>query len=219
MPRTGSAREVTLAGAAVVLLVLSLVLVVPRLLSTAADEVPAAAPSSSQSWQSWQPPAPSRTARPTRDPATGPPMALDVPAVGLDARVVPIDIGAGRVLTPPADPTVVGWWAAGAEPGAAEGTVVLAGHTVRAGGGVFDDLADLDPGAVVEVRTARGVITYLVEAVEEYSREELANDATAVFSQSVGGRLVLVTCADYADGDYAGNLVVTALPHRRLEQG
>lgn len=215
MPRTGSAREVTLAGAAVVLLVLSLVLVVPRLLSTAADEVPAAVPSS----QSWQPPAPSRAPRPTRDPAAGPPMALAVPAVGLDARVVPIDIGAGQVLTPPADPTVVGWWAAGAEPGAAGGTVVLAGHTVRAGGGVFDDLAELDPGAVVEIRTARGVVTYLVEAVEEYSRDELANDATAVFGQSGGGRLVLVTCADYADGDYAGNLVVTALPHQHREQG
>lgn len=218
MPRTGSAREVTLAGAAVVVLVLSLVLVVPRLLSTAADEVPSAVPSSPSS-QSWQPPAPSRAPRPTRDPAAGPPMALDVPAVGLEARVVPIDIGAGQVLTPPADPTVVGWWAAGAAPGAAEGTVVLAGHTVRAGGGVFDDLAELDPGAVVEIRTARGVVTYLVESIEEYSREELADDATAVFSQSVGGRLVLVTCADYADGDYAGNLVVTALPHPDLEQG
>lgn len=219
MPRTGSAREATLAGAAVVLLVLSLVLVVPRLLSPAADEVPAAVPSSSRSSQSWQPPAPSKAPRPTRDPAAGPPMALDVPAVGLGARVVPIDIGAGQVLTPPADPTVVGWWAAGAEPGAARGTVVLAGHTVRAGGGVFDDLAELDPGAVVEIRTTRGVVTYLVEGVEEYSRDELANDATAVFSQSVGGRLVLVTCADYTDGDYAGNLVVTALPHPRRAQG
>lgn len=214
MPLAGSARKVTLAGAALVLLVLSLVLVAPRLLSNTGDEAPAAVPASSR-----QPSAQSTPKRPTRDPAAGLPMALNVPDVGLDARVVPIDIGAGQVLTPPADPTVVGWWAAGAEAGAAGGTVVLAGHTVRAGGGVFDDLAELDPGAVVEIRTARGVVTYLVEAIEEYSREELANDASAVFSQSVGGRLVLVTCADYADGDYAGNLVVTALPHPHLEQG
>lgn len=89
---------------------------------------------------------------------------------------------------------------------------MITGHAVRLGDGAFDDLALLDPGALVRVRTERGVITYRVDAVEDYSKDQLARISERLFSQSVEGQLVLVTCSDYYAGEYHGNTVVVAHP-------
>src|SRR5690606_22293403 len=61
-----------------------------------------------------------------------------IPSIEVSAPVVSIKSNADRVLVPPRDPTVVGWWSDGAPPGSPTGTAVLVGHTVSAGGGVFD---------------------------------------------------------------------------------
>jgi hypothetical protein len=54
----------------------------------------------------------------------------------VDAPVVPIESNENRVLLPPRDPSVAGWWSYGGAPGAPEGSAVLIGHTVRNDGGV-----------------------------------------------------------------------------------
>lgn len=146
------------------------------------------------------------------DPARGRPARVSIPGIGVDASVEGIGLGEGGLLVPPADQRRVGWWNGGAEPGSPRGAVVLAGHTVRLGDGVFDDLPALHEGDRVEVTTERGVVTYRVDEVAALDKEELARVSTRLFSRTGTARLVLITCGDYAHGEYHGNVVVTALP-------
>ncbi len=148
-------------------------------------------------------------ARTTASPYAGVPERLLVPALGVDAPVIPIGMRAGTLL-PPSDPQVLGWWTGGAPVGAKRGGAVLTGHTVHTGGGAFDDLDRLRPGDVARVRTGKGTIGYRVSAVTIYRKASLAADARRVFSQSVPGRLVLVTCSDWDGTTYLSNTVVFA---------
>jgi LPXTG-site transpeptidase (sortase) family protein len=164
----------------------------------------------------------SRPARPTftAPPAApaawrpGAPRRLLVPALHVAAPVLPIGT-VGRTLVPPADPTRLGWWAAGAVPGAARGSAVVAGHTVHTGGGALDRLGDLRPGDAVVVRTARGRLDYVVRRVVVLRKGTLAERAPQLFDQRGPGRLVLVTCTDWDGTRYLGNTVVIAVPARR----
>lgn len=141
--------------------------------------------------------------------AAGVPLSLVVPRLGVDAPVIKIKIEKG-VLIPPSDPTVVGWWAKGSRPGAAWGGALLTGHTMHLGGGVFDDLEKLKTRDDVRVRTPNGVLRYTVTGVTIYRKASLAKDAKRVFSQTVPGRLVLVTCEDWNGYIYLSNTVVFA---------
>lgn len=115
-------------------------------------------------------------------------------------------------LTPPSDPSTVGWWSAGALPGARRGSVVITGHTVHDGGGAFDNLDKLAPGSVVVVSTVRGPVRYRIATVTTYRKATLAKQAARLFDQGVGGRLVLVTCEDWNGEVYLSNVVVVAQP-------
>ena len=116
----------------------------------------------------------------------------------------------GSALTPPDDPTVLGWW--GKRAGSRHGTTLLTGHTVRDVGGTFDDL---ELTAVGERAHVNGH-SYEVASVEVISKDELAKRAPALFAQTGRPNLVLVTCEDYdpATGHYASNVVVTLDPVR-----
>jgi LPXTG-site transpeptidase (sortase) family protein len=145
-----------------------------------------------------------------RGHVTGVPVLLRIPSIGVAADVEAV-AAEGGVLAPPADPALVGWWAAGARAGSRGGAVLLTGHTVHGGGGVFDDLAALDRGDVVEVGTRAGVVTYVVATVRELDKEQLASTAPSLFGAGGPPRVVLVTCADWDDGDYLGNTVVVGV--------
>jgi len=152
-----------------------------------------------------------RPDRPEDDPAAGAPRRLVVPQLGVDVPVVEID-APGGVLRPPDDPQVLGWWRDGVRPGAARGSALITGHTVSSGGGAFDDLETLRRGAPVSVRTEAGVVDYEVVSVTIYRKAALARHAARVFSQTVPGRLVLITCEDWNGTAYESNAVVTAAP-------
>ncbi|MEU4197290.1 class F sortase [Kribbella sp. NPDC026611] len=147
------------------------------------------------------PAAPVRPARPT---------GIAIPQLGVDAPVLAIK-AVNAALTPPSDPTTVGWWSGGAQPGAKRGSAVITGHTVHSGGGAFDNLDKLVPGSVIQVSTVRGVLRYQVATVTTYRKATLAKRAAQVFDQSVAGRLVLVTCEDWNGEIYLSNVVVIAL--------
>jgi LPXTG-site transpeptidase (sortase) family protein len=85
---------------------------------------------------------------------------------------------------------------------------------VSVGGGAFDDLDRLRPGNRLRVGTRAGVIDYEVTRVTIYRKSTLAQHAARVFSQSVRGRLVLVTCEDWDGTTYLSNAVVFAKPAR-----
>ncbi|HET7385356.1 MAG TPA: class F sortase [Nocardioidaceae bacterium] len=150
---------------------------------------------------------------PERLPAAGRPTRLVVPTLDIDVPVVPID-APGGVLLPPSDPQMLGWWQGGAVPGAATGGALITGHTVHTGGGAFDHLATLHKGDPVTVRTGNGSIRYAVKRVTVYHKQRLAKHAKQVFSQTVPGRLVLITCDDWTGSVYLSNAVVVASPVR-----
>jgi LPXTG-site transpeptidase (sortase) family protein len=150
-----------------------------------------------------------RAARPKPHAAAGRPNRLVVPKLGIDAPVIDIGVVDGTLL-PPSDPQTLGWWSDGAAPGALRGGALITGHTVHTGGGAFDDLETLEAGDRVRVRTVTGVIPYVVRGVTVYRKATLARDAERVFSQTVPGRLVLITCEDWNGSGYDSNAIVFA---------
>jgi len=139
------------------------------------------------------------------------PLRLRFGALGIDAAVVPIRT-AGRVLTPPADPSRLGWWREGARPGAATGTVLVTGHTVHEGHGALDDLDQAVVGDRVAVSGRGHRVTYRVARVLVLTKAQLARRAAGLFDVDGPHRLVLVTCESWDGAAYDGNVVVVAEP-------
>lgn len=141
--------------------------------------------------------------------------ALIVPDIGLAAPVIDIEMDMAGVLSPPADTDIVGWWQRSAEPGARLGQTVITGHTVHSGGGVMNRLGEMQAGDEVHVRDEGRVVDYRVTDVQTLSTAEVADYAVPLFGQDrEEGRLVLVTCTDWVDGDYLSNIIVVADPIR-----
>ena len=149
-------------------------------------------------------------------PAASAPVRVGIAALGIDAPVSPvgIDIAHGVLGVPPAIHRA-GWWRDGAAPGARTGSVLIAGHVDRAGGGIgaFFRLREATPGERVTVRTAAGrTVTYRVVSVRNYLKSRLP---TSVYSLKGRPRLVLVTCGGpfiTSIGHYRDNVVLTAVP-------
>jgi LPXTG-site transpeptidase (sortase) family protein len=136
-----------------------------------------------------------------------------IPRIGVDAPIVPIQSNEDRVLNPPPDPSVVGWWSQGAAPGEAQGSAVLVGHTVRdRNGGVFDNIGDLGSGDTIEVEGWDATLTYRVKSINVLSKEEVAQNAEEIFAQTGAGRLVVITCDDWDGNGWRSNIVTIAAP-------
>ena len=164
---------------------------------------------------------PTATETPAEEPAEQPeseaeplhgPYTVRIPSIGVDAPVVSIEVNDDRVLVPPRELSVVGWWSDGAAPGAARGSAVLVGHSARAGGGVFDDVSTLQQGDTIEVAGADDELSYTVESVQVLSKEDLARNAEEIFDQSGDGRLVVITCEDFDGTAWRSNIVTIASP-------
>ena len=109
----------------------------------------------------------------------------------------------------------VAWWASGAAPGSGSGSVVLAAHvSYRGETGPFTRLAQVAPGARVEVTSADGrTSAYAVVSVRNAPKASL--DRIELFRSTGPAALVLVTCGGAYDPEthsYAENVVVTAQP-------
>jgi Sortase domain len=157
------------------------------------------------------PPAPTSPA-PATSPAAAP-IRLALPALAIDAPVVPVGVQPGGGMAIPDDPKVLGWWQGGARTGD-RGTVVLAGHvdTAQAGAGALFPLSRAVPGQHVLLTTSQGTRDYVINAVRAYLKADLPSEVFATTGQS---RLALITCGgpfDPRTRQYADNLVVYALP-------
>ena len=138
---------------------------------------------------------------------------LFVPQIDVDALIVPIQLEPDGVLDPPSSVAEVGWWDGSARAGESQGQTVLTGHTVSSGGGVLDDLDGLTEGDLVHLTDRNGRVDYVVTQVAVWSKKKLAQNAVETFGQDRHhGRLVLVTCEDWVEGDYRSNVVVFADP-------
>jgi hypothetical protein len=155
------------------------------------------------------------TARVTGATAASPPVALVIPAIGVNARVVPEDLGPGGALDIP-PPQQVGWYDRGPAPDQS-GTTMLAGHIDDDGvPGALLRLNDVQLGAAIRVTTASGrVAAYTVTRRQVLPQHELAY--SGLLSQQGAPSLVLVSCGgayDEATHLYLDNIVVVATPVR-----
>lgn len=148
----------------------------------------------------------------TRAPRkSGDPKRITIPALAVDARVVPV-LAPDGTLVPPSDPGVLGWWADGSRPGARRGSALVAGHTVNAGGGALDNLESLSVGDAISVRSKGGELGYAVQRVEVFDKGKVARTSERLFDQDRPGRLILLTCEDWDGARYRSNVVVFAVP-------
>ncbi|MEV2200935.1 class F sortase [Streptomyces fradiae] len=160
-------------------------------------------------------PSGSASAGPGVPAAHSPPVALTVPGHVERLPVDPVGRAGDGALDLPGSPSRLGWWALGARPGAAAGTLLLAGHldSAREGPGPFEALHSLPLGALAHVAAADGTRhTYRIVARRTYRSGGLPGD---LFSAEGRPRLVLITCAGAFDPEaraYGENLVLYGVP-------
>jgi hypothetical protein len=164
------------------------------------------------------PPVPVPPPAPAPVPAAPPaPTAITLPGAAQPAPLVPVGVLSSGALQLPERPTVLGWFAAGAVPGDAVGSAVIAGHIDSAeyGAGPMEGLLALAEGDVVEVTDAAGgVHRYAVASRSSYPKSAGGVPAD-VFRLDGPPQLALVSCGgafDQRTGNYADNIVVLATP-------
>jgi len=129
------------------------------------------------------------------------PVSLRIPAIGVNARVIPLGVDAGGgVAVPPLDtPFLTSWYDRGSAPGQ-DGPAVLLGHVDSAavGPAVFYKLGDLVPGNLVYVtRKDHRTVVFRVTAVELYPEQDFP--ARDVYGFTPQPTLRLITCGGEYD--------------------
>ncbi len=145
-------------------------------------------------------------------PATTPPVAVDIPTIGVGAAVDPLSVDRDGALQVPTDFGRVGWFAGGSKPGE-PGPAVLAGHIDSySGPAVFYDLDKLQQGDDVIVRRVDGSqVTFTVQRKATYKKAEFPTKD--VYGSTEAPTLRLITCTGTFDENahsYEDNLVVYA---------
>ena len=179
---------------------------------------PPAGPSRPVAAATGQPPALPPAAPEVRTP--GPlgysiPVSLDVPAIGVRARIIPLGESAdGSVAVPPlSQPFLTSWFDEGPAPGQ-RGPAAVFGHvdSAQTGPAVFYKLGDLQPGDVVSItREDHWVAVFRVYLITVVPKADFP--MTRVYGPTAGPELRLVTCGgpfDYQTRSYLDNIVVYA---------
>lgn len=140
-----------------------------------------------------------------------PAVAVEAPAVGLQASLVPVGKTPDGALDVPGFGTA-GWYQHSVVPGA-PGAAVLAGHVdSTTGPDVFYALGELRPGDEVLVRHADGTTSrFVVHGHETVDKDELP--VHRIFDEPAGPELRLITCGgtfDRGARSYADNVIVYA---------
>ncbi|MEW2402309.1 class F sortase [Streptomyces sp. NPDC046862] len=151
--------------------------------------------------------APLKDARPRR---------IDIPSLRVQAPVMPRGLDDRGGIDPPpyARSGVVGWYAAGARPGAA-GAALFVGHVdTEDRPAVFHGLGAMRTGETVRVFRDDGTVAeFTVDDVQVVGRDRF--DARQAYGVRQSGRaeLRLITCGgtfDRASGTYTANVIVSA---------
>jgi hypothetical protein len=128
------------------------------------------------------------------------PVSLTIPAIGVNAQVIPLGLDAsGGVAIPPlSTPFLTSWYDRGPAPGQ-DGPAVLLGHVDAAavGPAVFYKIGDLVPGDLVYVtRRDQRTAVFRVTAVALYQQQDFPTKQ--VYGSTPNPTLRLITCG----GDY-----------------
>lgn len=151
-----------------------------------------------------------------RAAAVYPPVRMTIPAIGIQAMVVPVGLDEARAVQIPEDIATVGWYALGVAPGSTTGSAVLVGHRDGRvqGRGALYDLARLAPGDRIDVTDALSrELHFTVVAREVVAKAVLPTDD--LFAIDGPPRLTVITCGgEYVrdGGGYQANVIITAVP-------
>lgn len=155
------------------------------------------------------------------DPASGwtPPKLPDmgrgwrviIPVLGVNAPVIDLGLNPDGTLEVPTNYQVTGWYSLGPKPGQV-GPVVIVGHIdSRNGPAVFYRLDELEPGDKVKVDLGKTTVTFVIESIGQYPKDDFPTDK--VYGPVTYPALRLVTCGgvfNRTTGHYADNVVVFA---------
>jgi sortase (surface protein transpeptidase) len=149
---------------------------------------------------------------PAQDSTVALPVALTIPAIGVQTSLVHLGLTASGALQVPSSTAVAGWYTGSSRPGAI-GPAVIAGHIDSyTGPGIFFRLSQLRPGDRVYVRRADGTIAlFYVTAVRSYAKDNFPTQA--VYGPTPDAELRLITCGGTFDPElrsYLSNTVVYA---------
>jgi sortase (surface protein transpeptidase) len=138
-------------------------------------------------------------------------VSIQIPAIGVDARVVAVGLGPNRSMEVPAA-DLAGWYEPGPRPGAA-GPAVIVGHVdSRRGPAVFFRLGQLRRGdRIVVGRASGGAGSFVVERVERQPKQALP--VARIWNRTHRPVLRLISCGgsfDRATGHYRDNVIVYA---------
>jgi sortase (surface protein transpeptidase) len=127
------------------------------------------------------------------------PVAVSIPRIGVQSRLVELGLNADRAMAVPQDPAVAGWFSRGPAPGAL-GPVVIAGHVTWNGAyAVFHRLGTMRRGDQVIVTRKDGkAAVFTVTRVARFSKSRFP------------------TRAVYGQIDHAGLRVITCVAHMTL---
>lgn len=144
------------------------------------------------------------------------PKQLSIPAIGVDAPVVPTGVAKNGDAEIPADGDVVGWYEYSEAPGSTTGSTVLIGHrdTDAEGPGTLFDLDMVSAGDLIAVNAGGRVLDYRVTTVRSVAKVSLP---PSLFRREGPPQLVVITCGGaYISelGGYQENLYVKAVPAR-----
>ncbi len=137
---------------------------------------------------------------------------LRIPALNIDAPLVPVGLSPeGEVGSPPG-PHLVGWYNLSPPPGS-PGNSILAGHVDwQNQTAVFWDLRKIMPGEIIQIYYPdRPPVNFKVQWVRRYTPEEAPIDE--IFESLYQPTLTLITCEGIFDPvtrNYSLRLVVRA---------
>lgn len=152
--------------------------------------------------------APATTAPPA-DP--GDPLRITIPAIGVDAPLVPVGLEADGAMRTP-DFGHAAWYAPGPRPGAPGPAVVVAHVDSKANGpDVFFRLRELAAGDEVVVHYRTSAVTFVVTGKEQAPKTALPTKR--IWNGATAPVLRLITCGgafDRAARSYLDNIIVYA---------
>jgi len=148
---------------------------------------------------------------PDRAPSRAEPERVVIDAIGVSAVVAAVGLEPDGTLSPPSDPSTVGWHSGSRIPGD-RGPAVMVGHVDSADGpAVFAGLDDLEVGDVIDVEGGDGgIVSFEVSSVTRHPKHAFPTDT--VYGPTPDPELYLITCGGSYDREtgYADNVVVTA---------
>jgi sortase (surface protein transpeptidase) len=131
---------------------------------------------------------------PGRTVSTGPPPTrIKIPAIGIDAPLVRLDLDRAGAIDVPSDFNRPGWYQRGPAPGDAGAAVILGHLDSYTGPAVFWRLSSLRPGDTVLIARQDGSqLTFAVQRTVSYSVD--AFPSFDVYGVTVRPELRLITC-------------------------